>query len=499
MNQYKVDKVARVKCQKRLEFFTRYFFKKLTKKKFIVDPHHIVIFEALERVIRGECPRLIITIAPRYNKTTIAVHMFISHCLCLYARAKFIHLSYSDSLALDNSETIKDIILSHEYQELFPEVQIKYDSKAKNKWYTTEDGGVLARSAAGQVTGFGAGEVAEQIDDILTDEDLDWLDEKEGFGGAIIIDDPIKPEDADSQVKREKVNQRFDSTIRNRVNDRSTPIIVIMQRTHPDDLVGYLTRIEPDVWEVISLPAIQEDEDGEKFALCPRIHTLDELYELRRVNEIVFDRQYMQDPRPKEGLLFHESVLKFYDGKEFDPFSEEIDATTGFIDTADTGADDLCQPMGFNIGPKIFIHDVVFTKEGVEINTHLCAEPINKYKPEYVRVESNMGGSMYINLLRPLITGETQLLPISAKANKHTRIWTMSGFIKEFCYFRDDDERGEMYDQFMTGLTTYLKDGSSQHDDAPDGLTGLVAMIKRFLSHLYEDIYHQEPDGYGEE
>lgn len=493
LNQFQVNKVARVKCQKSLLYFTRYFFKKMNQKRFIVNHHHEVIVDAMERVISGDCKRLIINMPPRYGKTELAVKMFIGHCLANNARAKFIHLSYADSLALDNSEEIKDMLQSTEFRTLFPGVEIKRDSKAKNKWYTSEGGGVLARAAGGQVTGFGAGKVEDD------DGFEDLFEQKAEFGGAIIIDDPIKPDDADSATIRNKINNRFDSTIRSRVNSRHTPIIVIMQRLHPDDLSGYLIGIEPDVWEVISLPAIQEDG----MALWPHKHEIEELNKLRKVNELVFDRQYMQDPRPKEGLVFHESMLNFYDGRTFEMEDDEgnslVDAITAFVDTADTGEDDLCMPTGINVGPKIFIHSVVFTKEAVEINVELVANDINKFKPEYVRIESNMGGGMYVNLLKNKITAETQLLSIRAKANKHTRILTLSGFIKEFCYFREDDERGEEYGKFMAGLTSYQKSGGNIHDDAPDGLTGLCAMIKRFFSHLYEDIYSEQEDGYGDE
>jgi predicted phage terminase large subunit-like protein len=462
-----VNDIARIKCFKSFEFFTRYFFKKRTGNKFIISEHHQVIFEALNRVSSGKCRRLIINIAPRYGKTELAVKNFIAHSLAVNPKAKFIHLSYADSLALDNSEAIKDLISSQEYQELFPYVQIKVDSKAKNKWYTTEGGGVLARSATGQVTGFGAGSVEEMED----------------FGGAIIIDDPIKPEDADSDTIRDKVNERFDSTIRSRVNSRETPIIVIMQRLHPKDLSGYLIENDQDDWEVISLPAIIDDNQEERRALWPFKHTLQELDALRKSNERVFERQYMQNPKPQEGLLFPENELKRFRG-ELD--KEKIEATIGYIDIADTGEDNHSVPIGKVLDNKIYVDSVLFTKEGTDVNVQWTADLINNHEPEYVRVESNFGGNMYTNLLSPLINDSTILLPVRATANKATRIATLAGFIKEHCVFRDDYEKGSDYDRFMVNLTDYLKNGKSKHDDAPDSLEGLARMAKTFYSHLWE-------------
>ena len=140
-------------CLSSFEIFIRYFFKARFKRKFIVGDHHKLICQALEKVINGEITRLMINIAPRYGKTEIAVKNFIAYGLAINPAAKFIHLSYSDDLALDNSADARDIVIQDAYQELFPEVQIKHETDSKKKWYTSERGGVYATSSGGQVTG----------------------------------------------------------------------------------------------------------------------------------------------------------------------------------------------------------------------------------------------------------------------------------------------------------------------------------------------------------
>ena len=157
-------KFARHFCKQGLLNHTRYFFKELQKRNFVVNHHHEKICDALDKVIRGETTKLIINIAPRYGKTEVAVKQFVSHALSWNPSAKFIHLSYSDSLALDNSEEIKDLIASKEYQELFPNIEIKQDSNSKKKWYTNKGGGMYATSSGGQVTGFGAGTIDKEHD-----------------------------------------------------------------------------------------------------------------------------------------------------------------------------------------------------------------------------------------------------------------------------------------------------------------------------------------------
>ena len=85
-----------------------------------------------------------------------------------------------------------------------------------------------------------------------------------GRGGDIIIlDDPLKPVDALSDSKRERVNNAFFNTIMSRLDDKRTGVIIIvMQRLHEDDLVGRLLREAPGEWTVLSLPAIAEQEEA---------------------------------------------------------------------------------------------------------------------------------------------------------------------------------------------------------------------------------------------
>lgn len=486
------EKLIRHKTSNSFEFFVRYFFKERNGRKFVLNEHHHQIIEVLEKVINGEIKRLIINIAPRYSKTELAVKNFIAYCLALNPKAKFIHLSYSDTLALDNSEEIKDFIESSEFQKIF-NVKVKPDSKSKKKWYTPEGGGVYATSSGGQVTGFGAGKVEEESDGLEFDEFFNLMDNAKEFGGAIVIDDPIKPDDAESDTVREKINNRFDSTIRSRTNSRNTPIIVVMQRVHPEDLSGYLLDIEPEDWHVLSLPVIKSDGS----ALWPFKHTLEELMKLKAANESVFKRQYLQDPEPTEGLLFPKDELNFFDPDYFS--DEDFESTNGFIDVADGGEDSLALPFGYLLkdDDKIFIRDVIFTQEEVGTNVSLVVESINKHRPEYVQVESNFGGGMYIRLMtvnqEPVMNNVTSLVAMNARTNKHVRIKTMSGFIKKFFYFREEFDKSTPYGKFMTELSKYTKTGKGvKHDDAPDALSGLAKMLLTYFPDTWEPEFQEQ-------
>jgi predicted phage terminase large subunit-like protein len=482
-------KVAKVKCLQSQLFHTRYFFKQKFNRKFVVGDHHHAICDALDRVIRGECKRLIINIAPRYTKTELAVKHLIPRGLAINPAAKFIHLSYSDTLALDNSEEAKENILLPAYQQMFPNVQLKKDSTAKNKWYTTAGGGVYATAAAGQVTGFGAGKVdVEDKEDPELNEFLTDIDKIQGFGGAIIIDDPIKPEDADSEIKRERVNQRFDSTIRNRVNSRNTPIIVIMQRLHPSDLSGYLLRDEEqDHWEVVSLPAIKTDGT----ALWPFKHTIDELKAMKAANDIVFERQYMQNPKPKEGLLFPEEDLHFFDPNTVD-VSKMVEFKFGVIDPADEGGDDLSFPTGYLVGNKIYIPHVIYNTHGTDVNEPACVDHISKEKLNAVNIEGNSAWILFAKSVRTKVHERydaCEIRVIKNSTNKHTRILAQSSFIKNNFIFRSDYKDHPQYMRFMQNLTSYMRVQSgttrNKHEDAPDSCAEMASYFQKQFAHLW--------------
>src|SRR5699024_11085437 len=106
-------------CKSSMMNYTRYFFQKTYGRSFVVNDHHVKITKALDDVLMGKITRLIINIAPKYSKTELAVKNFISAGLAINPSAKFIHLSYSDDLALNNSEEVKDLVDSDAYQEIF--------------------------------------------------------------------------------------------------------------------------------------------------------------------------------------------------------------------------------------------------------------------------------------------------------------------------------------------------------------------------------------------
>lgn len=439
--------------------FARYFFKLMNGgKKFVVGKHHRMICDKLNDVLTGKTRRLIINIAPRYSKSELVSRNFIAMGLAINPAAKFIHLSYSGDLALGNSVAVKDIVKSEDYQRLFG-VEIAIGTDTKSQWNTTKGGGLYATSSLGQVTGFGAGAIENEGDA--------WQ-----FGGAIVIDDPIKPADALSDNNREAVNLHFETTIRNRVNSRNTPIIIIMQRLHEHDLCGYLMELEPDEWEVLSVPCISYNEDGEEEALWPFKHTIEELHKIESANQFVFDTQYMQNPKPLEGLMY--SKLRTYD---ILPMEQSI--RKNYTDTADKGADFLCSVCYVETPSGMYVTDVLYTDKPMEYTEVKTAEMLLINGTQLVKVESNNGGEGFARNVEKNV--RLQGTPVALKMNftsffqglnKNVRIFSHSAEVQNLIFFPSDWET--RWPQFAQAVKGYRKVGRNAHDDAPDVLTGMV-------------------------
>lgn len=475
-----------------LRSYTMAMFREQYGRSFALGNHHGRLFAALQSVLDGRCRRLIINMPPRYSKTEVAVKAFAGCGFALNPRSKFLHLSYSDTLVQDNSRAVREAMCSPLYKELFPWAALQREKGSSKRWRTAAGGEFYAVSTQGQVTGFGAG----LVDTEESDRDYSSVSDDPGlasmlssmdaiggaFSGAIIIDDPVKPDDAESEIVRERVNERFESTIRSRLNSRDTPIVVVMQRLHEDDFTGYLTRTEPDAWTVVSLPAVEVAPDGSERALWPMKHDLDELRRLELINPYYFHTQYMQNPTPREGLMY--PSFRTYRPGEL-PDSPRA-ARRCYVDTADTGSDFLCAVCFVDTPSAAYVTDVLYTDEDMEVTKPATARMLDRARVTDALVESNNGGREFAKRVKEILRADLgnfscQVNWFTQTRNKDSRIFSASDGVRNDVLFPDGWER--LWPKFHQALASYRKDNSggrgSRHDDAPDAVTGVWEMHSR--------------------
>ena len=470
--------VKRTWCLKSVLNFSAYMFREKNGAPFVMGHHHAEICKALDKVVSGQTKRLIINIAPRYSKTELVSKLFIAYGFALNPRSRFLHLSYSDDLVKSNSSEVNELMRSPYYTSLFPEVSVVGTSATH--WNTTAGGSMYAVSSGGQVTGFGAGQVENpeeqrEIDNCLLTASATT------FSGAIVIDDPLKADDALSDSKREAVNYRFDNVIRSRVNSRNTPIIIIMQRLHEHDLCGHLLGVEPDEWEVLSFPCLTIDEKGSEVALWPFKHTAEELHKMRAASPYVFETQYQQNPKPLEGLLYPRPF------RTYAALPTASHTAKSYTDTADTGSDYLCSICYEEYTEGLFVTDVLYTKKPMEYTEVEVARMLSAQRTKIAYIESNNGGRGFARNVerncRELGNNSTAFHSFTQSANKQARIFTRSAEVQNLVFFPEGWER--RWPEFYNALTSYRKEGRNAHDDAPDALTGCVEKKQRTTKMMF--------------
>jgi len=194
----------------------------------------------------GKITRGIINTKPRFGKSLLLA-LWIAWWLCKRPTCKFMYLSGSDILARDQSKLIRDIVSLPHVRCLW-EIDLKKDTRREDLWRTKQGGYLRAVSTGGQVIGFGAGELG-------ADE----------FRGALIIDDPNKPDDRRHVVKLEAENGRYMHTIRNRINDPKTPILIVQQRLGDNDMSGFLLAgATGETWHHCRIPGLYDETEEER-------------------------------------------------------------------------------------------------------------------------------------------------------------------------------------------------------------------------------------------
>ena len=432
-------------------FFTRFFFKLRYGRKFSYAPHIGRIVSTMEAVARGDIKRLIINMPPRYGKTACAVQMFMPWCLANNPRARFMHLSFADSLVKDNSDAIRDTVKCDAFRYLFPNCVMSPKTDSKEKWYTTDGGGLYAVSTGAPITGFGAGQFGERIYSGTGSA-------ADGFGGAIIIDDPIKPADCESELKRERINNRFNNTIRSRVNSEDTPIVVIMQRLHDHDLSGFLLDGgSGDVWENLVLKA--EGDDGEP--LWPEKHSKEDLERMRLADPETFAAQYQQSPMVATGNIFKREWFKFYDHHSMPTYFDKTFQSWDFTFKSSASSDNVCGLYIGKRGPNFYILDYVcgkmtFTEsvKAMMLMTENHPDAIAKY------VEAKANGEAVIDLLKAKING---IIPVNPKESKIARAHAVSPLFQAGNVYLPADATW-VYD-YIDELTKFP---NATHDDRVD-------------------------------
>lgn len=492
MNQSLKLAAARIKCEEDHLFFTRYFFKVRQGIKFRVNWHHVLMCDVIEKVINGEIENLILNLAPGGSKTEIVVINLIARGLAINPRARFLHLSGSDSLASLNSATAREIVTSDAYQQLWP-LKIADDAKAKKRWNVEVDGqpagGCYATSIRGQVTGFRAGHMAP------------------GFQGCIIIDDPIKPDEAFSRLKLDQANRNLLTTIKSRKANPTTPIIIVMQRIAESDPVGFIQggNVEGK-WTTVKIPAVLDEayiqtlapkyqamidrtgiNEAGRMSYWPYKEPLESLLTMERgdgadqtgarISRHVFSSQYQQAPVTLGGNLIK--------GEHFVRYTllPKIKHRKIIADTAQKTKEandySVFAEYGLGVDNKVYLIDMIRGKwEAPELQKRALAFWIkckardveNHGQLREMMVEDKSSGTGLIQTIRLL--NNVPIKPIERVKDKLTRLMDILPYIEvgSVCV----PAEAPFTNDFVAECEAFSADDSHSFDDQLDTLCDAV-------------------------
>lgn len=284
-----------------MSFVHRSFSELNPQTPFILSPHMEVTAARLEACRKGRINRLIVNQPPRSLKSHAVSVAFPAWLLGHDPSLQIICASYGQDLADKHARDCRRLMSSAFYQRLFPGTRLSPEKQSVNEFITTKQGFRLSLSVGGPLTGRGA--------------------------YIIILDDPLKPDDALSETRRNSVNEWYDNTLLSRLNSKEKGIIIIvMQRLHQDDLVGHVR--EQGNWDTLSFPAIAESDESYEYqtgfgksmftrkageALQPERESLSTLKTIRAtMGEYHFASQYQQNPMPLSGMIVKSDWIKHY-------------------------------------------------------------------------------------------------------------------------------------------------------------------------------------------
>jgi predicted phage terminase large subunit-like protein len=368
-------------------FLQRSFHELMPQAKFWPNWHIEHIVGKLEACRQGKIKRLIINVPPRSLKSLAGSIALPAWWLGHDPTAQIIAVSYadlSDKLARD----CRTIMQSSWYQSLFA-TRLSNERKAVGEFVTTMGGSRLATSVSGVLTGRGA--------------------------DVIIIDDPLKPDEALSDARRAACNNWYDTVLLSRLNDKKAGcIILIMQRLHEDDLVGHV--LQQDTWEVVSFPAIAEEDQSYVIesplgsrthhrhtgdVLHPEREPLATLETLRRgLGPYNFAGQYQQAPAPAGGGMVEAAWFPRYTPEDlpqkFDQIVQSWDTANKPGELADYS---VCTTFGVK-NKHFYLLNVLRKKFGYPDLKRAVLEQSRLFRPSVILIEDKASGTQLIQELR---------------------------------------------------------------------------------------------------
>jgi predicted phage terminase large subunit-like protein len=443
-----------------LNVFLSQSFNTIYPGKTFLDNWHIhAIVHSLELSIQGEQPRLIINLPPRQLKSFITSVVLPAFILGQDPSAKIICISYSDELAKTLARDFKRIVESAWYLKIFPHVQ---PTKTTENEFVTDQGGFrYATSVGGTLTGRG--------------------------GDFIIIDDPIKPEEANSDSTRKKANDWIQSTLFSRLDDKKRSVmIIVMQRLHVNDLTGFAQ--DSGGFNKLSFPAIATGNAFIPVSATDTYHRkvgeplhaeYEDLNTLERIRDQIgtynFVSQYQQSPETPSGGLIKQKYIHIIDHcPKIRPdgyWWVSIDSALSTSETADYSA----LTLGYSNRDGHFVLYVERGRWDYEMLKYKALSYVRRIRGDVTFIVEAAGSG--ISLIEYMRKAQLHCFHYQAKHDKVERASVvLELFLAGRVYICNVKSHNGWVEAFINELLTFP---NGRHDDQVDSLVQALRWAER--------------------
>ena len=458
-------------------------------------------YRLLEAFARGKVRRMIVTMPPQHGKSHGASVLLPAYLLGLNPDRRIALASYSAALASRFNRRVQRLIESREYAAMFPATTIKSTARTS--------AGRFAESAGRNDPGSYI-RTSEHVEIIGTEGELFSVGREGPLTGnrvdTFILDDLYKDAlEANSPIVRDNCWEWYTSVVRTRMHNDSSELIVFT-RWHEEDLIGMIAEREEvrrltrwseldnwpeDVWLHLNFEALKSSRptqiDPRKVgeALWEERHSRKLLLRKRALDPVQFECMYQGSPSPAQGLLYGEGF------KTYILPPRDVIRRANYTDTADTGDDYLCS-VCYSVGldELIYITDVVYSSEPMEITEGLVAEMLRSSGTRLANIESNNGGRGFARAVERLVKG-VKIEWFHQSENKEARILSNSATVMH--RLRLPIDWAQRWPQFYHHLSTYRRlFRANRLHDAADVLTGIIEkegaeIVKRITAMRFKE------------
>lgn len=441
-------------------FLHRSFYDLNPQTRFFPNWHLEVMAAKLEACRLGHCKRLIINVPPRHLKSHCGSIAFTAWLLGHNPAAQIITVSYGQDLADKLARDARGLMQQDWFQGLFPATRLSSQKQSVNEFMMTAQGYRIATSVGGVLTGRG--------------------------GEYLILDDPMKPDEAVSETRRRAVNDWYDNTLYSRLNDKARGVIIIvMQRLHEDDLVGHVLAQEP--WKVLSFPAIAERDESFLIQtpwgraqytrrvgdlLHPERESPETLARLRQtVGEYNFAGQYQQAPSPLGGGMVKQEWFTCYEaGQVPDSFDQIIQSWDTANKETELSDFSVCLTLGIK-GTAITVLHVLRKRLNYPELKRAVREQAEVHRATLVLIEDKASGTQLIQEL--VHDGCSMVQAVSPAGDKVMRLHAQTAMIENGCVSLPKE--APWLAEYVHELTTFPR---AKHDDQVDATSQALAWIQ---------------------